>query len=233
MTATMPPVRTIRDWPREDQPVERLLMHGPGILSTTELVAILLQPAHRKADQNALELAREIILTFSGAHELAGRDAGELCRLPGMNRMKAAVLKAAVELGKRISTPDIERVAFGSSTDVAQYYLPRLRDLKHEIFKVLLLDARNQLIKDVTVSEGSLTASIVHPREVFKQAVIESAASVIFIHNHPSGDPTPSNDDLNITAQLVSAGRMIDIRVLDHIIIGNSTFTSLASKGMI
>lgn len=233
MTATIPRVRTIRDWPREDQPVERLLMHGPGILSTTELVAILLQPAHRKADHNALDLAREIILTFSGAHELAGREAGELCRLPGMNRMKAAVIKAALELGKRASTPDIERVAFGSSTDVANYYMPRLRDLKQEIFKVILLDARNQLIKEVTVSEGSLTASIVHPREVFKQAIIESSASVIFIHNHPSGDPTPSNDDLKITAQLVEAGRMIDIRVLDHIIIGHTTFTSLASKGLL
>jgi DNA repair protein RadC len=108
-----------------------------------------------------------------------------------------------------------------------------LRDLDKEVFMVLLLDARNCLIRGVTTSVGSLTASIVHPREVFKPAILDSAASVIFIHNHPSGDPTPSQDDLKITSQLVEAGRMIDIRVLDHIIIGRGSFTSLAGKGFI
>ena len=223
----------ISDWPLEDQPIEKLLRFGPGHLSTTELLAVLFRSGHRATGQNALDLARSLVTQFTGVHELAGRDVGEFCSVPGITRTKAAVLKAAVELGKRIGTPDIERVAFGSSTDVAGYYMPRLRDLKQEIFKVLLLDARNQLIKEVTVSEGSLTASIVHPRDVFRRAVIESAASVIFLHNHPSGDPIPSQDDLKITAQLVEAGRLIDIRVLDHIIVGHTTFTSLASKGMI
>ena len=108
-----------------------------------------------------------------------------------------------------------------------------MRDLKHEVFKVLLLDARNKLIREITISEGSLTSSIVHPREVFRPAIIEAAASIICVHNHPSGDPTPSQDDLKITTQLVETGRIVDIRVLDHIIVGHRTFTSLASQGYV
>ena len=146
---------------------------------------------------------------------------------------EAAQIAAAVEIGRRLEAPPLDRVSFISSTDVAQYFIPRLRDLHKEVFMVLLLDARNCLIRGVTISVGSLTASIVHPREVFKPAILDSAASVIFIHNHPSGDPTPSQDDLKITSQLVEAGRMIDIRVLDHIIIGRGSFTSLAGKGFI
>jgi len=155
------------------------------------------------------------------------------CSIKGVGQVKAAQVVAAIEVGRRLEASDIERVAFGSSSEVAQLYMPRLRDHRKEVFMVLLLDARNRLINEATVSEGSLTASIVHPREVFKPAILESAASVLFLHNHPSGDPTPSQEDLNITRQLVEAGRMIDIRVLDHIIVGDHTFTSLAGKGLI
>lgn len=226
-------VIAIKDWPSDDRPRERLVKYGAGVLSDAELVAILLRTGDAATGRNALDIARDLLHHFGGLRDLASREIRELCTVQGIGQVKAAQVIAAIEIGRRLEAPDIERIAFGSSTDVADYYLPRLRDMRKEMFVVLLLDARNKLIKEAIVSEGSLTASIVHPREVFKPAILESAASVIFLHNHPSGDPTPSQDDLKITAQLVEAGRMIDIRVLDHIILGNRTFTSLASKGLI
>jgi len=222
----------IRDWAVEDQPIERLYYHGPGILSVSELMSILIQPVHRQKEQNALDLTRDIMSRF-GIRDLAGKGMSELLQIPGVTRTKAAILMSAMELGKRAQTTDLEKVSFGASTEVAAHYLPRLRDLKQEVFIVLMLDARNKLIREVKVSEGSLTASIVHPREVFKPAILESAASVIFLHNHPSGDPSASQDDIKITTQLVEAGKILDIRVLDHIIVGDRTFTSLAARGFV
>lgn len=224
---------TVKDWPTDDRPRERLIKYGAHTLSDTELIALLLRTGDAATGRNVLDIARDLLTVSGGLRQLAGREIQELCRTPGVGLAKAAQIHAAVEIGRRLEAPDIDRVAFSSSTDVANFFMPRLRDLKREIFKVLLLDARNRLIRDVTVSEGSLTASIVHPREVFRPAILESAASVIFLHNHPSGDPTPSKDDLKITAQLVDAGNMLDIRVLDHIILGHRTFTSLAGKGLL
>jgi DNA repair protein RadC len=226
-------VTTIKDWPDEERPRERLFRFGAHTLSDAELVAILLRTGDAASGQNALDMARALLNRFGGLRGLAGREVQELCRMQGMGFVKAAQVAAAIEIGRRLEAPDIDRVSFTSSVDVARYFSPRLRDLKKEVFIVLLLDARNRLIRSVTVSEGSLTSSIVHPREVFKPAILESAASVIFLHNHPSGDPAPSQDDLKITAQLVEAGRLIDIRVLDHIIIGHRSFVSLAGKGLI
>lgn len=223
----------IKDWPDEDRPRERLFRFGPHSLSDAELIAIMLRTGDATSGKNALEIARAVLEKFGGLRSLAGRESQELCTIQGIGPVKAAQLAAAIELGRRLEAPDIERVSFTSSVDVARYFTPRLRDLKKEVFIVLLLDARNRLIRPVTISEGSLTASIVHPREVFKPAILESAAAVIFLHNHPSGDPAPSQDDLKITSQLVEAGRMIDIRVLDHIIIGHRNFVSLAGKGLI
>ena len=238
MQAELFPVPTrqvlmIKDWPKDDQPLQKLVQSGTTGLSDAELIAILLRTGHKPTDQTALDIARRLIMQYRGLHHLAGRETSELCHVTGITQTKATQLLAAIELGKRVNTPVMERVEFGSSSDVAKYYIPRMRDRKQEVFKVVLLDARNKLIKEVTVSEGSLTASIVHPREVYRAAIIECAASVIFVHNHPSGSPEPSQDDLKITTQLVEAGRFIDIRVLDHIIVGNRTFTSLASKGLI
>ena len=177
--------------------------------------------------------AHEVLDRVGGLRHLATTDHEALVGMPGVGPTKAERIMAAVEIGRRLEAIDIDQKSFVSSTDVARYFMPRMRDLRKEIFMVLLLDARNTLIRGVTVSVGSLTASIVHPREVFKPAILESAASVIFVHNHPSGDPTPSQDDLKITAKLVEAGVMIDIKVLDHIIIGRKSFTSLAGKGLI
>jgi DNA repair protein RadC len=223
----------IRDWPKDDQPVEKLVHLGPDSLSDTELLAILIRTGHKPTGQNPLDIARRIVMHFQGLHALASREIPEIARITGMSQRKAAQVLAAIELGRRVNTPTPDRIAFGSSVDVGRYYVPKLQHRKQEVFKVLLLDARNRLIKEATVSEGSLTASIVHPREVFKPAVIESAASVIVLHNHPSGDPTPSQDDLRITAQLVEAGKILDIRVLDHVIVGHDDFVSMAGKGLI
>ena len=226
-------VMGIKEWAEDDRPRERLIKFGAMSLTDTELLAILLRTGDSTTGRNALDIARDLLNHFGGLRQLACREMQELCTIKGVGQVKAAQVAAAIEIGRRLEAPDIERVAFGSSSDVAHFFMPRLRDHRKEVFIVLLLDARNRLIKEVSVSEGSLTASIVHPREVFKPAILESAASVIFLHNHPSGDPTPSQDDLKITRQLVEAGRMIDIRVLDHIILGDSTYTSLASKGLI
>lgn len=226
-------VLTMKDWPKDDQPLEKLLTVGTSGLSDAELIAIVLRTGEPANGRNALDIARVLLIQFGGVHELAGRAIREICTVPGIGQRKAAELLAALELGKRAYAPTVERIPFASSSDVANYFLPRMRDLKKEVFKVLLLDARNKLIKEVTVSEGSLTASIVHPREVFRCAIMEAAAAVILVHNHPSGDETPSHDDIAITKQLVEAGKLIDIRVLDHIIVGHRTFTSLAAKGLI
>lgn len=223
----------INHWPEEDRPRERLMKNGAPALSDAELLALLIRTGTGFQGKNALDIARMILQFVGGLHRLACCDIRELCNVQGVGPAKAAQIIAAVEIGRRLEAPPLDRVSFVSSSDVARYFIPRLRDLQREMFIVLLLDARNGLIRGVTVSTGSLTASIVHPREVFKPAILDSAASVIFIHNHPSGDPTPSQDDLKITAQLVEAGRLIDIRVLDHIIIGRGTFTSLAGKGLI
>ena len=223
----------IKDWPEEDRPRERLMKSGVHTLSDSELLALLIRTGDASQGKNALEITRALLRHVGGLHRLADRNIRELCLVRGVGPVKAAQIAAAVEIGRRLEAPPLDRVSFISSTDVAQYFIPRLRDLHKEVFMVLLLDARNCLIRGVTISVGSLTASIVHPREVFKPAILDSAASVIFIHNHPSGDPTPSQDDLKITSQLVESGRMIDIRVLDHIIIGRGSFTSLAGKGFI
>ena len=177
--------------------------------------------------------AEELLDRVGGLRHLATTDIEILVDMPGVGPASAERLLAAVELGRRLEAQDLEQKSFVSSTDVARYFMPRLRDLRKEVFITLLLDARNCLIRGVTVSVGSLTASIVHPREVFKPAILASAASVIFLHNHPSGDPTPSQDDLKITGQLVDAGVLLDIKVLDHIIVGRGQFTSLAGKGLI
>ena len=222
----------IKDWPEEDRPRERLMKSGVHTLSDSELIALLIRTGDASKGKNALEISQALLQHIGGLHRLSRRDIRELCVVRGVGPVKAAQISAAVDIGRRLEAPPLDRVSFLSSTEVAKYFMPRLRDLHKEVFMVLLLDARNSLIRGVTISVGSLTASIVHPREVYKPAILDSAASVIFIHNHPSGDPTPSQDDLKITTQLVDAGRMIDIRVLDHLIIARGGFTSLAGKGL-
>ena len=220
----------ITQWPETERPRERLLTHGPPSLSNAQLLAILLRVGRQGS--SAVQVAMDILDRFGSVGGLAQCGIEELCTVPGVGEAKAAQLKAALELGKRaLASPLTKGTKITSSRDLFSHYHPTLRDLRHEIFKVVLLDAKHAIMRDVTVSEGSLTLSIVHPREVFTLAVRESAAAVIFLHNHPSGDPTPSQEDRVLTARLVSAGEVLGIRVLDHLVIGDGRYISFADQG--
>ena len=176
----------------------------------------------------------DLLQQLDGLQGLSNRSVEELCRISGIGPAKAAQLKAAIELGKRVlATPLSSGTTIASSEDLFHHYYPLLRDLRHEVFKAVLLDAKHAIIREATVSEGSLTVSIVHPREVFNLAVRESAAAVIFVHNHPSGDPSPSEEDRVLTARLVAAGELLGIQVLDHLVIGDGRYTSFADQGWV
>lgn len=220
----------IQQWPVEERPRERLLKSGPEALSDAELLAIVLRVGRAKA--SAVEVARELLAKLDGLRGLANRGVQELCAVAGIGPAKAAQLKAAAELGKRtLATPLSMGTRVESSEGLFHHYYPRLRDLRHELFLIVLLDAKHAIIRDQTVSKGSLTLSIVHPREVFNLAVKESAAAVIFVHNHPSGDPQPSPEDRVLTTRLVQAGEVLGIPVLDHLIVGDGRYVSFADRG--
>jgi DNA repair protein RadC len=220
----------IGQWPATERPRERLLTKGPEVLTDAQLLAILLRTGRR--DSSAVQVAMELLHCTGGLAGLVRSGVDELCRIPGIGPAKVAQLKAACELGRRaIAVPVSTGTKISSSAELFRHFHPLLRDLKRELFKVILLDAKNTVIKETTVSEGSLTLSIVHPREVFALAVRESAAGVIFLHNHPSGDPTPSAEDRRLTDRLVTAGDVLGIRVLDHMVIGDGRYVSFADEG--
>jgi DNA repair protein RadC len=220
----------ITQWPETERPRERLLAQGADALTDAQLLAILLRVGRQRS--SAVQVGIELLERVGGLGGLARCGIDELCAIPGVGAAKAAQLKAALALGKRaLASPLSKGTKISSSRDLFEHYHPSLRDLRHEIFKVVLLDAKHAIVRDATVSEGSLTLSIVHPREVFTMAVKESAAAVIFLHNHPSGDPTPSQEDRVLTARLVSAGEVLGIRVLDHIIVGDGRYVSFADQG--
>jgi len=221
----------LSQWPRGEGPRERLLSHGSASLSTAQLLAVLLRTGGRRG-QTALELSRRVIAHFGSVEELAHAGPEELQQIPGVGPAGAATISAALELGRRAHPAGRNRrPAFSSAAEAASWLMPRMAHLRKELFVALLLDGKNRLIRQVRISEGSLSSSIVHPREAFLPAVRASAASVIFAHNHPSGDPGPSREDLAVTEQLRQAGGILGIAVLDHVIIGAGEFTSLAGSG--
>jgi DNA repair protein RadC len=222
----------ISRWPKKERPRERLLQQGPQHLTEAELLGILLGKGTRK--KTAIDLARELLDQYESLQKLFSRSPSELTTIKGIGSAKAATLLAAFELARRIqSQGDTAKKSFKRSSDVANHYLPLMRDLRKEVFKILLLNRANRLIKEVFISEGTLDASIVHPRDVFREALLEPAAGIILIHNHPSGNPNPSEEDLRITKQLVDAGRLLGIRVYDHIILAGESYRSLADEGLI
>ena len=222
----------ITRWPKKERPRERLLQHGPQHLTEAELLGILIVKGTKK--KTAIDLARELLDRYESLQKLFSRSPAELTAIKGIGSAKAAILSAAFELVRRIqSQKDAGKSSFKRSSDVANHYLPLMRDLRKEVFKVLLLNRANRLIKEVTISEGTLDASIVHPRDVFHEALLETAAGVILIHNHPSGNSSPSEEDLRITKQLVEAGRLLGIKVYDHIILAGEDYRSLADEGLI
>lgn len=211
------------------------MQYGPMKLSEVELLAILIRSG--AGPNSALDVARELLSRVGGLNQLAKMDYKDILQLKikGIGKTKAVTIAAAVQLARRLeiaesAAPD---KILRSSEEVARLYIPRLRDLNREIFMVLLLASNNRLIRDVIISEGILNASVVTPREVFREAVLASAAAVILIHNHPSGNPEPSPEDINLTKQMVASGKMMNIPVLDHLIVAGNQSSSFADKGLL
>jgi DNA repair protein RadC len=228
--------RAIKEWPEDERPRERLMKLGADTLSEAQLLAIVLSTGDASSGQSALDLAVHLVQTFGGLRALDAASIAELCQTKGIGPAKATAIKAALELGRRLlGEPAQRKFKVTTAQDVVNYFQPRLQYLRREVFKAVLLDTKHQMLKDVTVSEGSLSASLVHPREAFLPAIKESAAAVIFLHNHPSGDPTPSAEDKELTLRLAEVGRLVGISVLDHIIIGTGTpgYLSFRDAGLL
>jgi DNA repair protein RadC len=226
----------IKEWPEDERPRERLMKLGADTLSEAQLLAIMLATGDASSGQSALDLAMYLVRTFDGLRALDAASIAELCQIKGIGPAKATTIKAALELGKRLFGEPVKRhLKVTSPQDLVNYFQPRLQHLRKEVFKAVLLNTKHQMLKDVTVSEGSLSASLVHPREAFLPAIKESAAAVIFLHNHPSGDPTPSTEDKALTLRLAEVGQLIGISVLDHIIIGSGSpgYISFRDAGLL
>lgn len=221
----------IREWPPSERPRERLLERGAGELSDAELLALVLQTSTLRG-RSAIDQARALLASVGDLRALGAATPRELTARSGLGPARAAAIAAALELGRRAVGRPVDRGrGFRTSGDVFGHLRGRLAPLRREVFYVLLLDAKHRRLRDVQVSEGSLTAAIVHPREVFAPAVRDSAAAVILAHNHPSGDPEPSSEDVELTRRLRDAGELIGIRVLDHVIVGAETHFSFADAG--
>ena len=220
----------IRDFPQDERPRERLIQSGAASLSNQELLAILLRTGTKS--ESVLQLSNRLLNHFDGLNLLKDASLEEITKTKGIGLAKAVQIMAAVEFGRRISNLAFDdRYSIRSPEDGANYVMNDMRFLAQEHFVCLYLNTKNQVLHKQTIFIGSLNASIVHPREVFKEAFRRSAASIICIHNHPSGDPTPSREDIEVTKRLVECGRIIGIDILDHLIIGEKKFISLKEKG--
>lgn len=225
------PQYLLRDVPLEERPRERMMNYGAEALSHAELLAILLRTGTK--DESVMHLANRIMRQVGSIRQLVDLSIEELTEIKGIGTAKAIQIKAGIELGRRITRTGKEEVkAIRSPRDAADLLIEQLRYLQKEHFVCLFLNTKNHIISQETLSMGSLNASIVHPREVFRAAIKCSSASVIFAHNHPSGDPTPSPEDLALTKRLVDAGKIIGIEVLDHLVIGDMKFVSLKEQGL-
>jgi len=224
---------TVHDLPLSERPRERLSKLGSEALSSQEILALILGRGTR--GESVIVTAQKLLSRFGNLKNLASASVEELTQIKGIGPAKAAQIKATFELSKRLenSSSETTKITVKSPEDVVKTARNLLKGKKREHFLVICLDTRNHLIKTSTVSIGSLDCSIVHPREVFKDAISSSAASVIFIHNHPSGDPTPSEDDIKMTKRLIEAGEIIGIEVLDHIIICDSEHLSMKAKNLV
>ncbi len=224
------PKTMIRDVNMADRPRERLLRQGAMSLSNQELLAILLRTGTK--EESVLALANRVLSTFERLHHLKHATIEEMIAIKGIGEVKAIQILAAIELGRRLSQKqNDDKFTVRSPQDAAAYLMPDMTSLSQEHFVALFLNVKNQIMHKQTIFIGSLNASIVHPREIFREAVKRSAASIICAHNHPSGIPTPSPEDIEVTKRIQEAGYIIGIELLDHIIIGDHQFISLKEKG--
>lgn len=222
----------VKDIPRDERPRERMIRYGAESLSNAELLAILLRTG--SSNESVVQLANKILAELKNLQNFYDVTIEELTKIKGIGPAKAVQIKAAIEFGKRIfKYAPLDKIKIRSPKDVADYLMEDMRYLKQERFLVLLLDTKNQVLGKEEISLGTLNSSIVHPREVFKPAIKKSVSAIILVHNHPSGDPTPSREDIEVTKRMEEAGEILGIDVLDHIIIGDLTYVSLKEKGLI
>ncbi len=222
---------TIKELPSDERPRERLIQNGATYLSNSELIAIALRTGG--AGQNVMGLADALLARFGGLAELAQASSTELCEVPGIGPAKAAQLLAAFEMGRRMVMINNDgRTRISSPDDVARFLMASMAGLQQEELHVLMLDVKNYVRKHARIYRGNTSSASIRAGEVFREAVRDNATSVIIAHNHPSGDPTPSADDIAVTRDLVQAGKLLDIQVLDHLIIGSGRWASLKSMGL-
>ncbi len=223
---------TVRDLPRQERPRERLQKFGPEALSAQELLALVIGRGIPK--KSVMNIAQELLAKFGNIKAISQATIEELSQIKGIGLAKAAQIKACFELGRREDLePELINFDIKNPETVVKAIRAGIKDKAKEHFKLILLNPRNKIIGISTVSVGTLNASLVHPREVFKDAIVHSAASVVLAHNHPSGDPEPSEDDLTITKRLTEAGKILGVEVIDHIIVGKNGFFSFKEKGLV
>lgn len=223
---------TIKSIPMEERPQEKLLKYGASSLSNSELLAVILRTGSK--NENVIMLSQRILgEDGKGLRNIAEGTLDKFKRYKGISNVKAAKLLALAEISKRISTLKLEKIKISSPNDAAVVMMEEMRYYKKEYFKIILLDTKNNIIRISEISVGSLNSSIVHPREVFREAIENSSSSIILVHNHPSGEIEPSHEDIVLTNRLVECGKILGIRVIDHIIIGDGIFYSFKEEGLI
>ncbi len=222
---------TIKELPENLRPRERLAYAGATALSTAELLAIILRTGGR--GENVVRMAERLLTQFNGLTGLAQASYDELCQVHGLGQAKVTQLKAAMELGRRLLlAAPLERTQVQSPADVANLLMLEMALLEREQMRTVLLDTKNRVQRIVTVYAGSLNTAVVRVGEVFREAIRANSAGIIVVHNHPSGDPTPSPEDVRVTEKIVQAGKLLDIDVLDHLIIGHNRYVSLKERGL-
>ena len=221
------------DMPEEERPIEKLLLNGPETLTNAELLAVILRTGTK--GENIISLSTRVLSEFNGLDGLLEAGIDEITNIKGIKNIKASQIIAIGELVRRINMLSLIRESknITSPNDIARLVMKEMVFLKQEVLKLIMLDTKNNVIGIKDVFKGSLNSSIVHPREIFKEALKKSSASIIICHNHPSGDPTPSKEDINITIRLKECGKIIGIDLLDHLIIGKNKYISLKQKGII
>ncbi|MER3472582.1 MAG: hypothetical protein C4335_00815 [Armatimonadota bacterium] len=225
------PKYTIKELPVNERPRERLVQFGATALSSAELLAILLRTG--TSEMTAVQLGQHLINNMGSLRAIANARPDELAQVKGIGVAKAAQLLAAVELGRRIALEQMgEQPAISRPDDVYALLHGDLRDEKQEHVVVLLLNTKNRVMRQITITKGTLDSSLLHPREVFREAIRHSASSIILAHNHPSGDPTPSSEDVQITRVIYQAGQLLGIELLDHVILGDGRWVSLKAQGV-
>jgi DNA repair protein RadC len=222
---------TIRALPEGERPRERLRDNGPQALSTAELLAIILRVGVEGA--SVIDVARALLAEFGGLAGLMQADFATLCRVKGMGEAKVAQLKAALELGRRVlATSPEQRYQIRTPADAASLLMMDMAFLEQEHLRVLLLNTKNHVVGSPTIYKGSLNSSVVRVGEIFREAIRQNCAAIIVAHNHPSGDPTPSPEDIAVTCEIIQAGKLLDIDVLDHLVIGHNRYISLRERGL-